>query len=261
MSSSFCQNEKGKPAKRLSPVEEKILENVLEEESNFLFGDENEIKKLHRFNIFRMLRFRFIDAYHNTHYMLQRIFRSNHVAEIDLWSMDFCMAKWIYPRIKAFIKQDRHGYPSQFSEYNEHEWKSREEYDNAVRDGKILGGGMDAWNNVLQEILFAFEWKIEYDDYRDEKRRDAFCKKWGLKNPHTKCLENKSIDYIYDCLEPDLATCMSDEPDLDTKEPLKYRFLRRRVTYYNVKYEHEVIGVRAQAGFEAFGKYFQNLWD
>jgi hypothetical protein len=38
MSSSFCQYEKGKPAKRLSSAEEKKLENVLEEESSILFN-------------------------------------------------------------------------------------------------------------------------------------------------------------------------------------------------------------------------------
>jgi hypothetical protein len=54
---------------------------------------------------------------------------------------------------------------------------------------------------------------------------------------------------------------MSDENDLDIKEPDKYRFIRRRVYYHNAQYEHEEISARAQAGFESFGKYFQNLWD
>jgi hypothetical protein len=53
---------------------------------------------------------------------------------------------------------------------------------------------------------------------------------------------------------------MSDEMDIDEKEPEKYKYLRRVVRYYNSKYDIE-IGKRAMKGFELFGKYFSNLWD
>jgi hypothetical protein len=245
---------------RPSAEEEKSLRNILEDDSDFLSDDEDK-PKIRRFSIFNFLKLHLKDCFYNIQYMLQRIFRSNHIADIDRWNMGFCMARWLYPRIKAFVAQNRHGYPGCFSEYHENEWKCREEYDQAVRDGKILGGGAEAWNNILQEILFAFEWLLEYDDWKSEKRRDAFCKKWGLRNPHEKSIENKRVGYVYDCLEPGLATCISEEPELDKKEPEKYRFRKRYVYYYDVRYDTEVIGKRAQEGFEAFGKYFQNFWD
>jgi len=109
-------------------------------------------------------------------------------------------------------------------------------------------------------MIFAFEWKLDYDNYRDKGQIDKFCKKWNMKNPYDKKVENKSIHYEYKCLEPGLASCMSDEMDIDEKEPEKYKYLRRVVRYYNSKYDRE-IGERAMKGFELFGKYFSNLWD
>jgi hypothetical protein len=51
-----------------------------------------------------------------------------------------------------------------------------------------------------------------------------------------------------------------DEPDLDKKEPEKYSYTSRVVSYHNVKANIE-IQKRAQKGFELFGKFFLNFWD
>jgi hypothetical protein len=53
---------------------------------------------------------------------------------------------------------------------------------------------------------------------------------------------------------------MSDEMDLDIKEPEKYQYKRRVVQYYNTKLEREMED-RVAKGFELFGKYFLSLWD
>jgi hypothetical protein len=190
----------------------------------------------------------------------QHVFSKGHISYKDLWSLDFVFAKWMYPRLKRFIASNRHGYPSDFSEYVDHEWKSREEYDKAISDGRIHGGGMEAWNKILNEMLFWFEWRLNYK-WGSEKEEEAFCKKWGLKNPHAHIAENKQIDYVYKDLTPGMATMMSEESDCDVKEPDKYVFLGRRVMYYNVKYDCDVIGKRAEARLALFGKYLENLWD
>ena len=109
-------------------------------------------------------------------------------------------------------------------------------------------------------MIFAFEWKLDYENYKDEEQRDKFCKKWNMKNPYEKNIENKSIHYEYKCLERGLAFCTSDETDLDVKEPEKYIYLRREVRYYNSKSDIEIYE-RAMKGFELFGKFFPNLWD
>jgi len=253
-----------KTMKRLSKEEEKELENTLEEESSYHLFDEdffdNDEEKENLFQeFFSTLFIRIKDKCHSIKYTMQRIFRRYHLSDVDVWNLDSTMAKWIYPRLKEYIKMERHGYPSAFSEYDKNYWRSKERYDEAIKNGKQLGGGPEAWEKVLQEMVFAFEWKLHYND-RDTKQIAKFCKKWDIKNPYEKNIENKCVRYEYKCLEPDLATCTSDEPDLDVKEPDKYVYLHRDVHYYNVKHDIE-IGERAQKGFELFGKFFLNLWD
>jgi len=245
---------------RFSEEEEENLKNTLEEESSYFdFDDEREKIKFYK-KLFFFLKYRTRDLYYDIKYKSQRIFRRNHLSDIDLWGFDSTMAEWIYPRLKAFINKKRHGYPGIFSEYNENEWENREKYNKAIAAGIYLGGGSEAWEKTLQEILFAFEWKLHFKDYSTESQRDNFCKKWNIKNPFTKNLENKFIHYKYKCLEPDLAFCISDKPDLDKKEPEKYSYTGRVVSYYNVKVHHE-IQERAQRGFELFGKFFLSFWD
>jgi hypothetical protein len=53
----------------------------------------------------------------------------------------------------------------------------------------------------------------------------------------------------------------SEESDWDVKEPDKYVFQGRSVMYYNVKYDCEVIGKRAEQSLTLFGKYLESLWD
>jgi hypothetical protein len=251
--------------KRLSKAQEKALENVLEEETPafLLFDDEddesNDEKRPYR--LFHFIPCRIRDICYSIKYMLQRIFRQNHLSDMELWGLNLTMAKWIYPRLKAFIERKRNGYPGIFSEYNENEWKSKEQYDEAIKAGKHLGGGAEAWDAILREMLFAFEWKIYYENYSNEKQRDSFCRKWDMRNPHEKKLENKRVHYGYKSLEPYIAGCVSGDPELDKKEPGKYVFLRRNVYYYDVQYDTEIIARRAQKGFELFGRYFLNLWD
>jgi hypothetical protein len=254
-----------KTAKRLNREEEKELENTLEEETSYHYfagiDDDDEEEKENCFHeFFSTLFYRIKDLCYSIKYKAQRIFRFYHVSDLDLWNFDNTMAKWIYPRLKLFIGKERQGYPGDFSEYNENEWHSKEEYDDAIKNGKHLGGGPEAWEKILQEMVFAFEWKLNYQNYKDEEQRDKFCKKWNIKNPYEKNIENKSIHYEYKCLERGLASCISDEMDIDVKEPEKYIYLRRVVRYYNSKYAIE-IGERAMKGLELFGKYFSNLWD
>jgi len=244
---------------RYTQEEEIELQNTLEDESSFFFNGEHTKRKFYQ-KIFPFLKYRVRDSYYDIKYKVQRIFRRNHLSDIDLWGFDSTMAEWIYPRLKAFINKKRHGYPGIFSEFNEHEWENRENYDKAIAAGTHLGGGSEAWEQTLQEILFAFEWKLHFENYSTESHRDSFCTKWNIKNPFTKNLENKSIQYKYKCLQPDLAFCISDDPDLDKKDPEKYSYTGRIVSYHNVKANIE-IQKRAQKGFELFGKFFLNFWD
>jgi hypothetical protein len=130
-------------------------------------------------------------------------------------------------------------------------WKSKDEYENAIKEGEIKGGGPEAWKKVFE--------------------------KYGYKNPYAKTDENKSVSYIYRMSEkyineqieksPELKKfgglapeCASGECDLHIKQPENYSFIRERIHYMDTHYIME-IEKRALEGFKFFGEYFTAFWD
>jgi hypothetical protein len=189
-------------------------------------------------------------------YAFQKMTRNHHTSDMELWNLHSHLAKIIYPKFKAFKEMKKHGYPGDFVEYYEHDWKSKEEYDKALQEGKIKGDGSEKWEEVQNEILFAFEYFLHDED---EKSIKNFYKRWRLKNPREEIEENLSISYWYDL--PDGGGMMTGEPLSEEEMKEKgYIFRKQDSIYYNVQLEHEY-SKRAQKGFELFGKYFMNLWD
>ena len=200
--------------------------------------------------------FRIKDFFRSIKYTLQKVVRRHHTSDLELWNLHAHLAKIIYPKFKAFKEMKQHGYPSVFSEYHEHEWRSREEYDRAIKEGKMIGGGPEKWEEVQDEILFAFEYLLHDED---EKRVKDFYKRWGIKDPREEIEENLNHSYWYK--SEDGHTIMTGEPI--SKEEMKekgYTFEKKDSMYYNVHLEHEH-AMRAQKGFKLFGEYFMNLWD
>jgi hypothetical protein len=206
----------------------------------------------------------------------------NGIAKYDLWSLDYTMAKWMLPRLKAFIASDRHGCPGYFSEYSD-AYGSLEKYEELVKQGRfdkeVADGIIDGphkWEQVLQEMLFALDWIVNCDFETDNAKSRAFYKRWGYKDPHAKLESNADITYYYDMTPEYLAeqnaksglqafgglhkTIMSSDPDLHIKNPDKYIFNRMRKFYYDVKLSVK-IGERAQRGAELLGQHFFSLWD
>jgi hypothetical protein len=197
---------------------------------------------------------------------------------MDLWNLDGYMAKILFPRLLAYKKMERHGYPGDFVEYHKNEWKSKDEYENAKKEGRIKGGGPEAWEKILDEIIFAFEWHVYCkDSIGTDKHEIKFFEKYGYKNPYAETDENKSVSYIYRMSEkyineqieksPDLKKfgglvpeCLSDECDLHLKQPENYALIRERIYYMDTHYIME-IEKRALEGFKLFGEYFTAFWD
>ncbi|MFW6002598.1 MAG: hypothetical protein ACOCQD_04595, partial [archaeon] len=139
--------------------------------------------------IYRIPR-RIKDFFRTIKYTFQKLVRKHHTSNMELWNLHAHLAKIIYPKFKAFKEMKQHGYPADFSEYFEHEWSSKEEYDKAVEEGKIIGGGAKKWEEVQNEILFAFEYFL-HSEYNSKIKN--FYKRWGLKDPHEEIEENLSI--------------------------------------------------------------------
>lgn len=70
-----------------------------------------------------------------------------HIDEYDVWNMDYTLALIILPMLKK-LKEIGHGYPSEFSEPDIRE-------DGINYGGN--GGGAEAWDKVLDQMIEGFE--------------------------------------------------------------------------------------------------------
>jgi len=210
--------------------------------------------KLFVYNMYR--KFRGWHPIYVIRMAVQRIFRKNHLSDNMLWDARTPLIKYSYKIVKAFKESERNGYPSDFSEYNEHEWKSEDEYKQAIADGKLKGGGFAAWEKVLDIILMAMEHEISESSLK--KQSEWYLKYFGM-DPHddtNKC--NEYINYSYreiDAKKNIGSTLSHQMPDLD-----KVEWCTKEVHHSNldlIRYAEECV----QYGFELYGKYILSLWD
>jgi hypothetical protein len=126
----------------------------------------------------------------------------------DVWSMDHTLALIVLPMLKK-LKEVQHGY-CKVDEDDVPENLRGEEQDEVK------------WNYVLDEIIYAFEKKVD-DSWEDEFYP-----------------ANMKINW----------------------EPLKDGFFEMKVEGDTPNYDAiGAVQKRMQNGFVLFGKYFQNLWD
>jgi hypothetical protein len=196
-----------------------------------------------------------------------KIFRKNHLSDLELWNPYVYIAKRALPLLQAYRNSERHGYPSAFSEWDENamtkekyeEYKNLPEYDAQ----KIYGGGPEAWDKVLDEMIFALEYAV-YESNGKKKKEDYFYKKYYGKTPHDETEENKIVTRHYKKLDeegnPRSGTIMDSNDREEYKDTTKYKFLGEDVWYYDMKMTMEA-GQRAHLGILKFAEFFYGLWD
>lgn len=201
------------------------------------------------------------DFAYETKWFIQRLFRSYHASDCNLWGLGHHLAKVILGKLKAFRALPLHGCPMCFSEYDEHGWRSKEEYDEAIAKGEMSGGSDEAWLKTLDEMIFAFEFICYYDE-GSEKDLAKFLKKYNLKYPHEEIPENRKVNYIYSFNNVDgKRNIMSSHLPPDDPENKENRiYLGEDVHYYNFELEGEYWD-RVQKGLQLFAKHFMSLWD
>lgn len=151
----------------------------------------------------------------------------------DTWSMDHTLALITLPMLKQ-LRDTKHGYPLVDDEdvpeklrLTEHsDWDSQLSlFDIDVCNPEDICIGEDQWNWVLNEMIFAFDSKVN-DDWREQFESGEHDIQWEkLENGNSRMIEgpNDTKEYDWDSIR-----------------------------------EYEA---RMQNGFRLFGKYYQNLWD
>jgi hypothetical protein len=94
-------------------------------------------------------------------YTLQKIFRRNHISDNEIWECYHFLAKLILPRLIAFRNLNKMGFALVSDEYpNEHY--------NYEQDGQTELWE-DRWEKTVDEMIYAFEHILYYDDDRKQK--------------------------------------------------------------------------------------------
>lgn len=154
----------------------------------------------------------------------------------DTWSMDHTLAQIVLPMLKQ-LREAKHGAPNVDDNDVPEELKSTsipvEELDHLEYD--IDSNHFKRWDYVLDEMIFAFESKLD-GSWEDKFRSGEIDFKWTPvdndgnevpKGEHTAFLMGDGPNHTYKC---------------------DYEGMR-------------VVEDRIQNGFRLFGKYYQNLWD
>jgi hypothetical protein len=180
-------------------------------------------------------------------WFLQRIIRNHGAADIDLWSLDFHLAKIILPKLIAFRKSKLHGYPNVFCTWedlkNTGQYKNKLAYKKAIKDGEIIGGGFSKWLKIIDEIIFGFEFVLADSGY--DKYEKLFFKKYG--NWYEVKSKNRHVFNLYE---------KGNYLTTEITEKLAYSN-----EYYFDEAMHKEFMKRAMSGLKLFGKYYFNLWD
>jgi hypothetical protein len=208
--------------------------------------------------VYRLFKNYIPNRFYNIKYFFQRTFRSYHAADIDLWDLDYHLAKIILPKLIAFKKANTHGYPNAFSDYDEDCGVTKEEYEKGKAEGYYVGGGYEAWHKVIDEMIFGFEYVLVNMTF--SKKEEQFYEKYGYKYPYRETDDNLAWSYNYVDNSNNSIMCTSELLDTTLDKNKNYTVLSKERFYYDSDVQNEV-AKRANKGIEYFGKYFMNLWD
>ena len=158
-----------------------------------------------------------------------------HIDRWDTWSMDNTLALIVLPMLKQ-LRDSKHSYSYvdiedvpenlRLIDHNDDEPGSQLSlFNNKVRNPEDISIGEDQWNWVLNEMIFAFECKVndEWEDQFESGEWDMCWKK--LEDGYSALIEGPNHTRVYDW--------------------------EGRKAYQE----------RISNGFRLFGKYFEALWD
>lgn len=150
---------------------------------------------------------------------------SVHIDPWDTWSMDHTLAEIIVPMLEQ-LKHTKHGAPNVDKEdVPEDLWPNEAEEEAYAMNGEVDIHFWARWDWVLDEMIFAFESKLD-DSWEEQFETGTSDLQW-------KKLEDGNYELV--------------KGPNDTKE----------YDWEGLKAYQE----RISNGFRLFGKYYENLWD
>jgi hypothetical protein len=198
-----------------------------------------------------------------TRMALQKLVRRDHLNDHEAWECGYFSARELLKRLRAFKKLERHGYPSSFCEYEPNGPWSREEYDEKIASGELSGGGPEAWERVIDQIILGLEYIAEV---ADEAGNSARAHKWWTLNygidPYDGSNPVNVVDYWHRrTSNPDgTVTWQSKRQNELSDEDAKAQGFEKRsleVNYELIQFADDECKTR----LHLLAEYFRSLWD
>jgi hypothetical protein len=169
-------NVASKNTEDINPEEEKLEFNSLEEMTEHF--DKLIAKEQQEWGILYPIKFgvecliyRSKKLKNEIIWTFQRITRKHHAADVDLWSLDFHIAKILLPKLEMFRNQRFHSYPPTF---NSPAHCVLEEVTGIQDKHGNTNEGLQNWYNILDEIIYAFRWNVYANWEKNTKKERAF---------------------------------------------------------------------------------------
>ena len=147
-----------------------------------------------------------------------------HIDRWDIWSMDHTLAYIVLPMLKQ-LKATKHGAPYIDPKECPPELKPKKQTKKQKDNGETDSTHFERWDWVLDEMIFAFESKLD-DSWEEQFETGEYDLQW-------KKLEDGNSQMVH-----------------GPKHTREYDWEGRKA------YQE-----RISNGFRLFGKYYENLWD
>jgi hypothetical protein len=143
----------------------------------------------------------------------------------DTWSMDHTLAHIILPMLKQ-LKETKHGAPYVDPKDVPKELQPKKQTKKQKDNGETDSTHFERWDWVLDEMIFAFETKVDDGRWEEQFETGEYDLQW-------KTLENGNSQMVHG-------------PNHTAKTDWEGR---------------KAYQERISNGFRLFGKYYENLWD
>ena len=171
-----------------------------------------------------------------------------------VWNANITMSAYCLKVMVAFKKSEMTCIPNAFVDHVNSQLP-REEYEEKIKSGEMMGGGIKAWKATLDHIIMA----LEYDAIRDARKYgEWFVRHFGM-DPKDKT--NKCNEYVsYEYRKIDRPKCVTNTSSSQKPDPSEVEWCKEIRGYYNVElvmYAEDCV----QYGLELLGRFWTQMCD
>jgi hypothetical protein len=197
------------------------------------------------------------EIYYDIRAICQKIFRPDHVSDREVWGAFFYFIKKMYPLFLRYKNLERQGTPFLEGFEGPNYKDDPDDYDWEAMHKR--------WEEILEEILFAFEWGLIEDKKYGKRLTRKIKRQYG--DWEAKTEKNRHITWFgsekklpKEAKEALMKSSMTEEERLLLKKELGEEVYENASFFYDTDL-YMKLDLKAQQGMKLFGEHMYSLWD